>query len=104
MIRFFFLRATLWVIQDTISCQQASQVSSQISEVFEKTSLFCDSASENCDNASRTSISLALLEDEQSFESLENLILKINEHAESRDYAIVLDQIKKFKLDVRKKT
>jgi uncharacterized protein YeeX (DUF496 family) len=83
---------------------QVSQVSSQISEADTKTSLSCDSASENCNDASENSISLAFLEHDQSFKSLKNLILKINEHAESRDYAIVMSRIKKFKLSVHRKT
>jgi hypothetical protein len=83
---------------------QVSQVSSQISEADTEISLSCDSASEICNDASRKSISLAFLEDDQSFESLKDLILKINEHAESRNYAIVMSRIKKFKLSVRRKT
>ncbi len=83
---------------------QASQVSSQISKADTEISLSCDSASEICNDASEKSISLALLEDDQSFESLKDLILKINEHAESRDYVIVMSRIKKFKLSVRRKT
>ncbi len=84
--------------------EQASQVNSQISEACVEISLSCDSASENRNAASENLISLALFEDEQFFESLKNLILKINEHAESRDYAIVMSRIKKFKLSIRRKT
>jgi hypothetical protein len=83
---------------------QASQVSSQISEADTEISLSCDSASEICNDASEKSISFALFEDDQSFESLKDLILKINEHAESKNYAIVMNRIKKFKLSVRRKT
>jgi hypothetical protein len=83
---------------------QASQINSQISEADFEISLSCDSASENCNDASEKSIFLALFENDQSFENLKNLILKINEHAESRNYAIVMSRIKKFKLSVRRKT
>jgi hypothetical protein len=83
---------------------QASQISSQTQEADTETSLSCDSASENCNDASEKSISFALFEDDQSFESLKDLILKINEHAESRNYAIVMSRIKKFKLSMRRKT
>jgi hypothetical protein len=65
---------------------------------------FCDSASENCNDASKKSIFLAFFEDDQSFENLKDLILKINKHAELKDYAIVMNRIKKFKLNVRRKT
>ncbi len=53
--------------------------------------------------ASRAVISLASFEDEQTFESLKDLILRVNEHVDSRDYAVVLARIKKFKLDVTRK-
>ncbi len=49
-------------------------------------------------------ISLASFEDEQSFETLKELILRVNEHADARDYAIVLARIKKFKHDEKRKT
>jgi type VI protein secretion system component VasK len=95
-------------INDHISevSEQASQVSKvnqQITESIEETSLSCNAASENCDSASAISMSLASFEDEQSFESLKNLIFRVNEQVESRDYAVVLDRIKKSKLDVRRK-
>jgi hypothetical protein len=48
-------------------------------------------------------IPLASSEDEQSFDSLKNLILRVNQHADSRDYAVVLARIKKFKLDETRK-
>jgi Tfp pilus assembly pilus retraction ATPase PilT len=83
---------------------QASQVSSQISEADTKISLSCDSASEICNDASEKLSSFAFFEVDQSFESLKDLILKINTHAESRNYAIVMSRIKKFKLSVRRKT
>jgi hypothetical protein len=83
---------------------QASQINSQISKANTEISLSCDSISENCNDASEKSISLAFFENDQSFKSLKDLILKINEHAESRDYAIVMSRIKKFKLNVRRKT
>jgi hypothetical protein len=46
---------------------------------------------------------LQSLEKEQSFEILQDLILRINEHAPSRDYAVILLHIKKIKdKDTRK--
>jgi hypothetical protein len=47
---------------------------------------------------------LAFLEDEQTFESLKNIIMRVNQHADLRDYAIVLARIKKFKHDETRKT
>jgi hypothetical protein len=41
--------------------------------------------------------------DEQIFESLKNLMLRVNEHVASKDYAVVLLRTKKFKLEVKKK-
>ncbi len=82
---------------------QASKVSQQTTESIEETSLSCNAASENCDSASAISMSFASFEDEQLFESLKNLIFRINEQVESRDYVVVLDRIKKSKLDVRRK-
>jgi hypothetical protein len=41
--------------------------------------------------------SLISSKEEQSFESLEDLIQRVNEHADSRDYAIVLVRTKKNK-------
>jgi hypothetical protein len=49
-------------------------------------------------------VSLASFEDEQTFESLKNLILRVNQHADLRDYAIVLARIKKSKHDETRKT
>jgi KaiC/GvpD/RAD55 family RecA-like ATPase len=83
---------------------QASQISSQIQKANTKISLSYDSGSENCNDASEKSISFAFFENDQSFENLKDLILKINEHAKSRNYAIVMNRIKKFKFNVRKKT
>ncbi len=40
-------------------------------------------------------VSLISFEDEQIFESLKDLILQINIHVDSRDYAIVLLRTKK---------
>jgi hypothetical protein len=82
---------------------QASKVNQQITKSIEKTSLSCNATSENCDSASAISMSFASFEDEQSFENLKNLILKVNEQIESRYYAVVLDRVKKSKLDVRQK-
>jgi hypothetical protein len=48
-------------------------------------------------------ISLISSEEKQSFETLKDLILRVNEHVESRDYAVVLSRIKKFKLQVTRK-
>jgi hypothetical protein len=48
-------------------------------------------------------MSLLSSSDEQIFESFENLFLRVNEHAASQDYAVILLRIKKFKLDVKRK-
>jgi hypothetical protein len=48
-------------------------------------------------------MSLLSSADEQIFESLKNLIQRINEHAASKSYAVMLLRIKKFKLDVKRK-
>jgi hypothetical protein len=40
---------------------------------------------------------------EQTFESLKNLIQRVNEHVALEDYAVMLLRIKKFKLDVKRK-
>lgn len=48
-------------------------------------------------------IPLALFEDGQTFESLEDLLLRVNEHADSRGYAVVLGRTKKSKLKVTRK-
>ncbi len=49
-------------------------------------------------------MSFASSEDDQIFENLDDLMLRINEHAESQKYACVLHRTKKFKLEVRRKT
>ncbi len=41
--------------------------------------------------------------DDQTFESLEDLMLRVNEHADAQKYACVLHRIKKSKLEVRRK-
>jgi hypothetical protein len=48
-------------------------------------------------------ISFVSFEDEQSFETLKKLILRVNKYADSRNYAIVLARIKKFKHEKKKK-
>jgi hypothetical protein len=55
-------------------------------------------------SSSDSVVSLASFEDEQTFESLKNLILRVNQHADLRDYAIVLARIKKSKHDETRKT
>jgi hypothetical protein len=47
---------------------------------------------------------LASSEDGQSFESLKNLILRVNEHAGPREYAVILLRTKKSKLEITRKT
>jgi hypothetical protein len=47
---------------------------------------------------------LALFENRQTFESLSDLILRVNEHFDFEDYVVVILRTKKFKLDVIKKT
>ncbi len=42
-------------------------------------------------------------EDEQTFESLKNLIQRVNEHVASKNYVVMLLRIKKSKLDVKRK-
>jgi hypothetical protein len=49
-------------------------------------------------------MSLKSSEDDQSFESLKNLLLKVNENVDSQDYAVMLTRIKKFKLEIKNKT
>jgi hypothetical protein len=49
-------------------------------------------------------MSFAFFENRQIFESLDNLILRVNEHSRFEEYVVVLLRIKKFKLEVRKKT
>jgi hypothetical protein len=49
-------------------------------------------------------ISLTFFADEQFFETLKELVLRVNKHAASKDYAIVLARIKKFKHDEKRKT
>jgi hypothetical protein len=46
---------------------------------------------------SRFLLTLTSSKDEQTFEFLKDLILKINEHADSREYVIVFARIKKDK-------
>ena len=48
-------------------------------------------------------MSLQSSKNEQTFESLNDLILRVNEHAASQDYVVVLLRIKKSKLNVIKK-
>jgi hypothetical protein len=60
--------------------------------------------SSSIDFSKRFLISLSSSEDEQFFETLKELILRINEHADSRNYAVVIADIKKFKLDEKRKT
>jgi hypothetical protein len=48
-------------------------------------------------------ISFASFEDAQFFDSLKNLILRVNQHVDSKNYAVVLARIKKFKLDETRK-
>jgi hypothetical protein len=48
-------------------------------------------------------MSLLSSADEQIFESLKNLMLRVNEHAVSKDYAVILLRTKKFKLEVKRK-
>jgi hypothetical protein len=57
-------------------------------------------------NSSERSISdeLTSSEDDQSFEILKNLILRVNEHADRQEYAVILDRIKKSKLKMTRKT
>ncbi len=52
-----------------------------------------------------TLITMSLLSsvDEQIFESLKDLIQRVNEHVASKNYAVMLLRIKKFKLDVKRK-
>ncbi len=48
-------------------------------------------------------VSLALSKDEQTFETLKNLILQVNVHVDSRGYAIVLLRTKKnVKKEIKK--
>jgi hypothetical protein len=49
-------------------------------------------------------MSFALFENRQTFESLSNLILCVNEHFDLEDYVVVILRTKKYKLDVIKKT
>ncbi len=49
-------------------------------------------------------VPLDSFEDEQSFESLDDLIQRVNEHAESRDYAIVIACTKNNKDEEKRKT
>jgi hypothetical protein len=47
--------------------------------------------------------SFASSKDDQSFENLEKMIKRINEHAASQRYAVMIDRTKTFKLDVQRK-
>jgi hypothetical protein len=49
-------------------------------------------------------MSLLSSSDEQTFETLKNLMLRVNEHVASERYAVVLNRIKKSKLEVKRKT
>jgi hypothetical protein len=48
-------------------------------------------------------MSLLSSSDEQTFESLKNHMLCVNEHAASEGHAVVLLRTKKFKLEVKRK-
>jgi hypothetical protein len=48
-------------------------------------------------------MNLVLFEDDQTFVNLKELILRVNEHAKSQEYAVVLLRIKKSKLEVKRK-
>ncbi len=48
-------------------------------------------------------MSLLSSSNEQSFESLKNLIQRVNEHVVFEDYAVMLLRIKKFKLEMKRK-
>jgi hypothetical protein len=49
-------------------------------------------------------MSFASLENRQTFESLSDLILRVNEHFDFEDYVVVILRKKKFELDVIRKT
>jgi ferritin len=53
---------------------------------------------------SRFLLTLTSSKDEQTFKFLKDLILKINEHADSREYVIVFTRIKKDKKKETRKT
>ncbi len=48
-------------------------------------------------------MNLVFFEDDQTFVNLEELILRVNEHAKSQEYVVVLLRIKKSKLEVKRK-
>ncbi len=48
-------------------------------------------------------MNLVFFEDDQTFVNLEELILRVNEHAKSQEYVVVLLRIKKSKLGVKRK-
>ncbi len=48
-------------------------------------------------------MSLRSSKDEQTFENLKDCMLRLNEHADLEDYALVLHRIKKSKLRVKRK-
>jgi hypothetical protein len=56
-------------------------------------------------NLSNFIVAMSLLSssDEHIFESLKNLMLRANEHAVSKDYAVILLRTKKSKLEVKRK-
>jgi hypothetical protein len=68
---------------------------------FER-ALFLDSSLEKALSLDLTSLTSS--NEEQSFESLEDLIQRVNKHADSRDYAIVLARTKKNKERETRKT
>ena len=49
-------------------------------------------------------IFLTFFESGQNFENLKNLITAVNEHVDSRGYAVTLNRTKKSKLKIKKKT
>jgi hypothetical protein len=49
-------------------------------------------------------MSLLSSSNEKIFETLKNLMLRVNEHVASKEYAVVLNRIKKSKLEVKRKT
>jgi hypothetical protein len=47
---------------------------------------------------------LAFFFEDRTFDDLKNLLLYLNQHADSEDYAIVLKRTKKSKLEITCKT
>jgi hypothetical protein len=47
---------------------------------------------------------LALLFEDRNFDDLKDLLLYLNQHADSEDYAIVLKRTKKSELEIINKT